>query len=468
MRTINDQKYRKIIERRDPRYDGRFYWGVKTTRIYCRPICPARPKPENIRIFKSATEAEKAGYRPCLRCRPDLAPGSQRWEGTGVSVARALRLMEEGSDAAVTVESLSTTLGMSDRHLRRLFSEHLGASPIEIMVNRRLHLARQLIMETDQPLTDIAFAAGFQSIRRFNEAFKALYHRPPSAFRKQPCPPTSQGLQLSLAVRTPYDWPFILAFLQRHQTYGTERVDNNAYTRYFPHKDRVPGSIRVTFDGGGLSLAFQNVSLSELRPLMARLRHLFDVDHNPNDLPPNSAWAPDGIRIPGCFDAFEVAVSIILGQLVSAAHSRQMMQRLVTAYGHRLAEEEIFAFPSPALLRNAELEDIGLTRQKAGAIRELARLVHEDVLLLSRTADIPGTRKILSDIPGVGPWTVELIAMRCLGDADAFPRKDLVIRRALEAGMSEEILWASLRSYLTQILWRDYAKTESKRKGARP
>lgn len=456
MRTINDEHYRKIIERRDPRYDGRFYFGVKTTRIYCRPICPARPKPENILIFKSATEAENAGYRPCLRCRPDLAPGSQRREGTGVSVARALRLIEEWPDESMTVESLAETLGMTDRHLRRLFTEHLGASPIEIMVNRRLHLARQLIVETQLPLTEIAFAAGFQSIRRFNEAFKDLYHRPPSDFRKKAID-TPDGLELSLFVRAPYDWESLLGFLRRHQTYGLERVDAQTYRRFLGANSSL--EVRFDADASALRVKFHGVRLTGLRPLMARLRHLFDVDHNPSDLPAESGFQAAGIRIPGAFDPFETAVAIILGQLVSIPHAQQVMMRLVTAHGHRWAEEEIFQFPAPDVLKEAPLEELGMTRQKAGAIRELARRVHGGELSLTRTVDMAQVRAQLRTISGVGPWTEELIAMRCLGDADAFPKKDLAIQKALASGMLEEPLWISLRSYLTQILWREYAQS---------
>ncbi len=462
MRTRDEQNYRKIIERRDPRYDGRLYWGVITTRIYCRPICPARPKLENIRIFKSATEAEKAGFRPCLRCRPDLAPGSQRWEGTGVSVARALRLMDERAGEPLTVEELAVSLGMSDRHLRRLFLEHLGASPVEIMIHRRLHLARQLIVETAQPITAIAFAAGFQSIRRFNEAFRNVYQRPPTAFRKTGFKDPGSGLRLRLSVRPPYDWASILAFLGRHQTFGVEVVDQETYTRFVPQGDRKPGQLRVSFDKDALLVEFQNIELTGLRPLMARLRQLFDADHNPKDLPQDSKRSPNGIRIPGSFDPFEVAVSIILNQLVSATHARQMMQKLVLTYGHRLVEGEIFAFPAAEVLKNAALESLGLTRQKAEAIRELSRLVHEGSLELSGVSDLVATRKLLSAIPGVGPWTVELIAMRCLGDADAFPRKDLVLDRT---GVHDEELWMSQRSYLTHIIWRDHAQAGSPRKG---
>ncbi|HET9239031.1 MAG TPA: Ada metal-binding domain-containing protein [Oligoflexus sp.] len=460
MRTRDEHNFRKIIERRDPRYDGRFYWGVITTRIYCRPICPARPKPENIRIFKSSTEAEKAGFRPCLRCRPDLAPGSQRWEGTGVSVARALRLMDERAGEALSVADLAESLGMSERHLRRLFLEHLGASPVAIMGHRRLHLARQLIVETQLPLTEIAFAAGFQSIRRFNEAFQELYQRPPSAFRKGIAEDSNAGLRLRLSVRPPYDWVTILGFLRRHQTYGVERVDETSYARYVPAGKQKPGQLSVTFAKEALEVEFHHIQLTALRPLMARLRHLFDADHNPEDLPRNVARVPLGIRIPGSFDPFETAVSIILSQLVSAAQARQLMQRLVVAHGHRLADDEIFAFPAPEVLRNAGMENLGLTRQKAEAIRELSRLLSGGTLQLSRTADLSAMRKRLAGIPGVGPWTVELIAMRCLGDADAFPRKDLIVQRL---GTPDEDQWLSQRSYLTQLIWRDYARTEGLR-----
>lgn len=456
MRTRDEHNFKKIIERRDSRYDGRFYWGVITTRIYCRPICPARPKPENIRIFKSSTEAEKAGFRPCLRCRPDLAPGSQRWEGTGVSVARALRLMDERAGEALSVAELAASLGMSERHLRRLFVEHLGASPTAIMGHRRLHLARQLIAETHLPLTEIAFAAGFQSIRRFNEAFQELYQRPPSAFRKDVSAESHAGLRLSLSVRPPYDWVTILGFLRRHQTFGIERVDERSYVRYWPQGDQKPGQISVTFAKDALQLEFHHIQLTALRPLIARLRHLFDADHNPQDLPQTADRLPQGIRIPGCFDPFETSVSIIMSQLVSAAQARQLMQKLVMAHGHRLTDDEIFAFPSPEVLKNAGLEGLGLTRQKAEAIRELSRRLCAGTVQLSRTADLSAMRKELAQIPGVGPWTVELIAMRCLGDADAFPRKDLIVQRLAP---QDEEAWLSQRSYLTQLIWRDHAQT---------
>lgn len=456
MRTRDEDNFRKIIERRDPRYDGRFYWGVITTRIYCRPICPARPKPENIRIFKSSTEAEKAGFRPCLRCRPDLAPGSQRWEGTAVSVGRALRLMDELAGEGLSVAELAECLGMSERHLRRLFLEHLGASPVSIMGHRRLHLARQLIAETQLPLTEIAFAAGFQSIRRFNEAFQELYQRPPSAFRKEAAEDSNAGLRLRLPVRVPYDWETMLGFLRRHQTYGVERVDETSYLRFLPAGDRKPGQLRVSFARNALELEFQHIELTALRPLITRLRHLFDADHNPEDLPQKTARSPQGIRIPGSFDPFETAVSIILGQLVSVTQAGQLMKKLVVAHGHRLTDDEIFAFPSPEVLKNAGLESLGLTRQKAEAIRELSRLMEAGTLQLSRTADLSAMRKVLAGIPGVGPWTVELIAMRCLGDADAFPRKDLAL---LRVGTHDEEEWNSQRSYLTQLIWRDYART---------
>jgi AraC family transcriptional regulator of adaptative response / DNA-3-methyladenine glycosylase II len=371
--------------------------------------------------------------------------------------------MDERSGEPLTVDELAQTLGMSDRHLRRLFLQHLGASPLEIMINRRLHLARQLIVETRLPLTEIAFAAGFQSIRRFNESFQELYHRPPTAFRKQPQPEEMPGLRLHLAVRQPYDWPTLLSFLRYHQTYGLECVTDDAYRRFIPQEEaQPPGKVQVTWNGDGLSVEFQNIKLAALRPLMAKLRHLFDVDHNPSDLPQNASQVPHGIRIPGSFDPFETAVSIVLHQFASTEQAQDLLQRLVSIYGHRVSVDGIFTFPPAQVLRNAGLESLGLSGPRAETIRELARLVHQGTLQLSRAADLAATRKILAGIPGMEAWTIEWIAMRCLGDADAFPYRDLMGEWMM---MREAELWMSLRSYLSLILWREQVQAASVERG---
>lgn len=458
MKTKQDIFYKSIIARRDPRFDGRFYFGVRTTRIYCRPVCPARPKPENIVIFRSSTEAEKSGYRPCLRCRPDLAPGCLRWSGTAVSVARALRLIDASAEPGLSAPQLAAALGMTARHLRRLFDEHLGASPIEVMITKRLHLARKLITETALPLTEIAYASGFKSIRRFNEAFKKIYRTSPSSFRKaEELPFEGSTLQLRLAVRLPYDWQLVIAFLERHESFGVEFVESSVYHRFIPMGQSF-GRLSVSWDPKGfLVVKFQNIGVADLRQLVAQVKALFDVDHNPSDLPENPTLRPQGVRIPGSFHTFETAVSIILGQLVSSSHAKAKMKQLILRFGQNLGHPDVYRFPLPCDLKDADLENIGLTRAKAHAIRELARQVHEGNLVLSSFADLTESRKKLRLIKGIGPWTSEMIAMRCLSDSDAFPRTDLIVQRALELCKIDETQWMSSRSYLTLGIWRDYA-----------
>lgn len=460
MKTNQELRLKKIIERRDPRYDGRFYYGVKTTKIFCRPICPARPKPENILIFKSLSEAEKAGYRPCKRCRPDLAPGTKFFEGTANTVSRALKLIDEENGYDLNIEKLSEVLGVSDRHLRRLFQEHLGASPIEVMISKRLHLAQQLIRETTFPLSEIALAVGFQSVRRFNEAFKDLYHAPPSTFRNSSV--QNDGIELGLMVRKPFDWKTMLEYFARHENFGIERVTETSYQRFVPYGKKY-GSFSLTYspERSLINVGLKNVPITEIRSILLKIRRFLDLDHNPEHLPKDLKLRGNGIRIPGSFDPFEIAVTIILGQLISTKQAKAKQKELILKYGQKISDE-IYAFPSASKLMNAEIESIGVTRTKADAIREMARLYHEGKLDISASADIERTKELLHSIHGIGPWTVELISMRCLGDSDAFPKSDLIINKALKGKIANEEKWISSRAYLTHVLWRDYATLLSK------
>lgn len=464
---LTEKDYHKIIARRDPRWDGRFYFGVKTTRIYCRPVCPARPKPENIVIFRSAGEAERAGYRACLRCRPDFAPGNKTLFGTAGSVARAMRLIDSWTGDDLNVEALASSLGMTARHLRRLFDEHLGASPVEIIATRRLHFARQLLTQTNRPVAEIAAASGFRSVRRFNEAFKASFRRRPTDVRRGVrVAGSAETLRLRIPVRPPFDWKNTLAYLKRHETGGLERVDADSYTRYVPH-GRAFARVRVTFDAKSPSLIVDSrgFALTDLRPVLLRLKSVFDADHNPAGLPKSAK----GIRVPGGFDAFETAVAIVLGQLISTAQAKAKMDALVARFGRPAgADEDGFAvvgFPAPSVLRDAPVEEIGIPRMKARAIRALARLAERGGLPLLPGADPGEARRLLLSIDGIGPWTAEMIAMRCLGDSDAFPSGDLVVRRALDAKIADEAAWSSSRAYLTHVLWRDHSKIPARRKG---
>ncbi len=448
----------KIISRRDARYDGRFYFGVKTTRIYCRPVCPAQPKPKNILIFRSPSEAEKEGYRPCLRCRPDAAPGSKILQGTANSVTRALRLIEESSLEELDVQILAEKVGMTDRHLRRLFEEHLGASPVEILVTKRLHLAKQLLLETPTSVTEIALASGFKSVRRFNEAFKNLYRTTPTQVRATAGKVQDEFI-LSLPVRRPFDWEYVLAYLSRHETYGIEKVTADFYTRYVPQAKGY-ATVIVTYDkkSSALKVRLQDLAMSQVRGVLNSLRQLFDTEHNPEHLQNKK-----GVRVPGCFDAFEIAISIILSQLVSTAHAKTKLKELVCRYGKKLDErEEVYAFPTPEVLSQARIEDIGVTKTKAQAIRALSSEIATGKISLSASADLALTRKKLLDIHGIGPWTVEMIAMRCLGDCDAFPANDLIVARALQSKTISPEKWTSFRGYLVHTLWKESAKEKVK------
>ena len=461
MEKLTDLDFKKIIARRDPRFDGRFYFGVKTTKIYCRPVCPARPKPENIVIFKSQSEAENAGFRPCKRCYSDLAPGSKLLEGTSTTVSRALKLIENSPDD-LTVESLAEMLGMTDRHLRRLFDEHLGASPIDIILTKKLHLARRLVTETNTSLSEIALASGFHSIRRFNEAFKKLYQATPTELRGNKKPTSSHELKLSLMLRPPYDWRNMVSFLDRHTSFGLELVKENAYLRFIPTSKNTFGTVEVKLSpkSDALLLTLKDLPLSEVKKLLQNVQNLFDVDHNPAYLP-KSKLKPLGIRIPGAYDEFETAICIILGQLISTSQAKAKIKTLVMKYGTHIADE-VYTFPSPETLIDSEIEEIGITKVKANAIRELSRLVLAGEINLTRGSDIEKTRAELLAIKGIGPWTVEMIAMRCLGDSDAYPKKDLIIERAIKLKLAKEDEWSSLRGYLTHVLWRDYAVKLSK------
>jgi len=465
MKQLTDSDYRQIIERRDARYDGRFYCGVTTTKIYCRPVCPARPKFKNIIIYKSPSAAEKAGYRACLRCRPDIAPGCKSIDTGKNIVTSALRLIEENIAGNQSIESLALTLGISPRHLRRVFEEYLGASPIEIIQTRKLHLAKQLILETDSPIGEIAFAAGFNSIRRFNEAFKASYRMPPSKFRSKQVtePPKKDTITLNLLVRKPYDFATTLAYLKRHAAHGIEKVTSNAYERYIPNKQSY-STLRVTFNKkqDALQINLKGVELGQVSQLLVKLRRLFDVDHNPAHLPDTLPARQAGVRVPGSFDPFETAVSIILSQLISVQQATLKLAQLIQQFGTLLDQKTLYSFPAPADLLAAEVETIGITRTKANAIRVLSSMVHDKELHFSYSSDLNTTRKLLLSIRGIGPWTTEMILMRCFCDADAFPKNDLIIRRALDQGLADESLWRTNRSYMTHHIWNTFATTLSK------
>lgn len=485
MDISNKTQLYKIVCARDKRYDGRFYCGVITTGIYCRPICPARPQLKNITFFQSSTAAENAGFRPCLRCRPDLAPHSIQWNGTEAIVGRALSLISRGEADDISFEKFADKLGISDRHLRRLFEEHVGASPLEVAVSKRLHLAKNLLMESNLPVTEIAFASGYQSIRRFNEAFKQKFRSAPSSLRRSLDTNSDRGtnsIRIELPVISPYNWTHIFGFLKNHGADSVESFENARYRRHFSIGNSV-GGIEVNFDSAKEQLSAE-ITVSDpihLRGIIERTRDLFDTRLNPhahlNDLKKSDPIAncyrsEIGLRIPGAWEPFETAVCIILGQLVSVEQAKIKIAKLVNQFGKKISKpvfpECTHLFPTASVLAEASLRDIGMTTVREQALRELSRQVHEKKIDLSRSADTESTKAQLLAIKGIGPWTVEMIAMRCLGDTNAFPATDLIVKRALEHHQTKKGDWSPWNAYIALTLWKKYAAILSQKKIRKP
>ncbi|NNG04910.1 MAG: DNA-3-methyladenine glycosylase 2 family protein [Inquilinus sp.] len=466
---------------RDARFDGRFFIGVKTTGIYCRPICPVRPpKAENVRFYPTAAAAAEAGFRPCLRCRPEAAPGSPAWFGTAATVSRGLRLIGEGAlDGDGTVERLAGRLGVGARHLSRLFRRHLGAPPRAVAGTRRLQFAKKLINETELPLAEIALSSGFGSIRRFNAAFLGSYGCPPSALRRAPVRrktgEAGGDFVLRLPYRTPFDWHFLADYFALRATPGVEAVDRQGYRRTIA-LDGQAGQIHIRPVAGENALMLQ-VMLPDSRSLFAvveRVRRLFDLAADPDDIAAHLGRDPDlapvvaahpGLRLPGAWDGFELAVRAILGQQVTVKGASTLAGRLAAAFGERLpvADGPAILFPTPAALAEADVGAIGLPKARARTIRALAGAVRSGAVTFDAALD-PGTLEDrLTALPGIGGWTAQYVAMRALNEPDAFPATDLgLIRSAAALGMAANAkalaaraeAWRPWRAYAAQYLWR--------------
>ena len=466
----------RAVQARDNRFDGRFCTAVVTTGIYCRPSCPARtPKPTSVLFYTCAAAAEEAGFRACKRCRPESAPGDPGWDRRADLVGRAVRLIADGATADGGVSGLARRLHVSERHLRRLFVEELGTGPLQLASSRRLALVRLLLDQTDLPVTSVAFAAGFTSIRRFNDAVSTAYGSPPSALRERRQhrstnaradvgPGEPAVLRLRLPARLPFAGPAVLAFLAGHSTPGVEEVVDGTYRR------TVPGGIfAASPDATGLTLDLHLDDVRRVGPLVGAARRLFDLDCDPEAvadvlggdplLAPALAARP-GIRLPGAVDGFEAAVRTVLGQQVSVAGATTLAARLVRAVGEPLAANDgglTSHFPSPEALAAADLSRLGLTTGRAGTIRALAASVAEGRLDLSPTADRDAVTARLLRVPGIGPWTVALVGARALGDPDSFPASDLALRRltglAGPALLARAETWRPWRSYAAVALW---------------
>ena len=442
----------RAAEARDVRYDGRLFIGVRSTGVYCRPVCPTpMPKPANVVFFPHAAGAEAAGFRACRRCRPERSPGAPGWDLGADVVGRALRLIDEGALDEAGVPDLARRLAVGPRHLHRLFALHVGASPTAVARTRRAALAKRLLEDTDLPSSEVAWAAGFGSVRSYNDVVRQVYGRSPAELRRRR-PATGGGAHLRLALRPPFDGAGLLAFLAARAVPGVEAVTARTYARE---------GTEVVVDDGAVAVRLPPGDPASLRSVAARARRLLDLDADPSAV--DTALAADpalrplverapGTRLPGVWDGFEAAVRAVVGQQVAVATGRTLLGRVVAACGCP------GRFPTPAEVLGADLAATGLTTARQRALRALAGagIAFDGSLAPDAVAEA------LLAVPGIGPWTAGYAALR-LGDTDAFPSGDAALRAAAaRLGLPDDdrrLLahaerWRPWRAYAAVHLWR--------------
>ena len=485
----------QALAARDSRFDGVFYVGVTSTGIYCRPVCTARtPKEANCKFFGSAEAAEKAAFRPCLRCRPELAPGNAPVDDAHrIAHLVAFRIEEGMLDNGEGLERIAASFGWSSRQIRRIVHNELGVSPMELVLTRRLLLAKQLLSETEMPITQIAFASGFSSVRRFNDAFSRRYGVAPTRMRRVAAgtstrTASSSTLTLQLGYRAPFDWHGMMRFLRARALRGVEFVSDDAYSRTVrlgAHTGVV--TVRQVAAKRVLSVELSHTLTPVLPALLTRLRGLFDLAARPDLISEQlkrdhllSALVArnPGLRVPGAFDGFELAVRAILGQQVTVKGATTLAGRYVDAFGERLdpmvdalslaaQRQDNLTHLSPAAERVAavsvaDIASLGIVQMRARGIIAVAQEIVSGRLMLDAGVDPDATMKQLVALPGIGHWTAHYIAMRALRWPDAFPKEDMVLRKALggvTAARAEELSqqWRPWRSYATLHLWHGLA-----------
>ncbi|MBT4520733.1 MAG: DNA-3-methyladenine glycosylase 2 family protein [Halieaceae bacterium] len=447
---------------RDSRFDGEFFLAVRTTGIYCRPICPARPPAEkNVVYFRHAAQAADSGYRPCLRCRPESSPDSPAWRGSSTTVVRALSLIRNGALNEGSVEHLAERLGVGERYLRKLFAREVGVSPLAVAQNQRLLFAKKLLLETALPVTEVAFAAGYSSVRRFNAVVRDNFGTTPGELRrKQRGKVNGPGIKLQLHYRPPYDWAGVMNFFGRHAIEGLELVTPDSYQRTIAINGDT-GRIRVTPVSGqnALQLELHLADHRQLMPTVARVRQVFDLDASPSiigeALGSDPVLAPlvekfPGIRTPVHWSLYEATLRAIVGQQVSTQAARQVCGRLTVA---ATPNSHPLCFPEPAMIARLEDSEFPMPGRRRETLREVSR----QCALCQSTLALDS----LAKLKGIGPWTTNLVAMRGYGDPDVFPPGDLGLVRAFEAlSTGDQSLanhcdnWRPWRSYAANLLWR--------------
>jgi AraC family transcriptional regulator, regulatory protein of adaptative response / DNA-3-methyladenine glycosylase II len=475
----------RAIAARDTRFDGYLFTGVKTTGIYCRPVCPARlPKSSNVTFYPSAAAAQEAGLRPCLRCRPETAPDTPAWRGTSATIGRALRLIDEGALDEHGVDHLAMRLGIGDRQLRRLFIKHVGATPIAVAQTRRTLLAKQLLHETQLPMAQVALGAGFGSIRRFNEVFQDLFGRPPMEIRRGLVQEVPHGvgseIALKLRFRSPYDWEGVSGFSRARLYHGIEAFEGDVYCRSFSIDGHV-GIVRV----GPCGVDWLNVrvtcsNLIVLARVISSVRRAFDLSGDPLTINEHLSADPlmaklvtrrPGLRLVSSWGGFEGVVRAVLGQQITVQAAIGLGNELVRVLGHELPTEIATAgpithvFPEAVTVASADLSFLKMPRSRQRTLQAVAQAFVDQPNLLEGEGMTVRTR--LNAITGIGPWTLDYIALRVLNDPDALPSTDVALIRAFGLLTGElatgDLLachgknWQPWRSYASQHLWASLA-----------
>ena len=480
----NDSGLYAALLAKDARFDGRFFVGISSTGIYCRPVCRAkRPRIENCTFYRTAAEAERAGYRPCLLCRPELAPGTSITDAVADLAYRVARMLEENCGSGQHIGEIAARLGYTDRHIRRVFTAEYNVTPVQYLQTCRLLLAKNLLTDTDLSVLDVAMAAGFGSLRRFNGLFKERYRLSPTALRKRRTAEKgpNDAITLTLGYRPPYRWEPILHFLAERAISGVESVKDGAYVRTVRLSTTggksIYGWVRVGHkpEQNALTVTVSETLWPALPQVLARIRRLFDLYCGPDTiyeaLQTMNGIRPGlcvlGTRLPGCFDAFEMAVRAVLGQQISVKAAGTLAARVATTYGTPVQTgiaglTHVFPSPEDILALGGDIENhlgaLGVTSTRSKAIYELARAVAQREIDFDLCAQPEEEIKKLMAIRGVGSWTAQYIAMRAMGWPDAFLETDAGVKKALAPYTSKELLgmaetWRPWRSYATINLW---------------
>lgn len=458
----------------DTRFDGVFYVGVSSTRIYCRTVCTVKtPRRENCNFFSTAAAAEQAGYRPCLRCRPELAPGNARIDAVSRLAASAINRIEDGLLTEKRLDEFAAEMGVTDRHLRRVIQSEFGVSPIELIQTQRLLLAKRLLTDTDLPITEIAFASGFASLRRFNALFKERYRLNPTELRKTRTTTATETLICELSYRPPLDWQSLLNYLKARALKGAETVEGNRYLRTVSEGKQVGWIAVEPVEGKSVLRVELSVSLAKaILPVLAGVKRVFDLKAEPNRIAEQLgelATANPGLRVAGAYNGFEIAVRAILGQQISVKAATTLAGRYVAQFGEPV--ETPFAAPlavlthlspTPHRVASAELSELtslGIVAARAKSILALAEAVAAGKLVLSPGGNVEQTMEQLKQLPGIGEWTAQYIAMRALSWPDAFPHTDLGVYKVLGTNKPKQVLeiaetWRPWRAYAVMHLWK--------------